>query len=73
VILLSAGFDAHVSDLMSGTNLSTEGYDFITEVILNLANKFAGGRVISVLEGGYNLPVLAQLVENHIRMLTGVR
>jgi acetoin utilization deacetylase AcuC-like enzyme len=73
VILLSAGFDAHVSDLMSGTNLSTDGYDFITEVILNLANKFAGGRVISVLEGGYNLPVLAQLVENHIRMLTGVR
>jgi acetoin utilization deacetylase AcuC-like enzyme len=73
VILLSAGFDAHVTDLMSGTNLSTEGYDFITEVILNLANKFAGGRVISVLEGGYNYPVLALLVENHIRMMTGVR
>ena len=73
VILLSAGFDAHVADMMSGTNLSTEGYDFITEVILNLANKFAGGRVISVLEGGYHYPVLALLVENHIRMMTGVR
>jgi len=73
VILLSAGFDAHVTDMMSGTNLSTEGYDFITEVILNLANKFAGGRVISVLEGGYHYPVLALLVENHIRMMTGVR
>jgi acetoin utilization deacetylase AcuC-like enzyme len=73
VILLSAGFDAHAADLMSGTNLSTDGYDFITEVILNLANKFAGGRIISVLEGGYNYPVLAQLVENHIRMMTGIR
>lgn len=73
VILLSAGFDAHVADMMSGTNLSTEGYDFITEVILNLANKFAGGRVISVLEGGYHYPILALLVENHIRMMTGVR
>jgi acetoin utilization deacetylase AcuC-like enzyme len=73
VILLSAGFDAHAADLMSGTNLSTEGYDFITEVILNLADKFADGRIISVLEGGYNYPVLALLVENHIRMMTGIR
>lgn len=73
VILLSAGFDAHAADMMSGTNLSTEGYDFITEVILNLAHKFAGGRIISILEGGYNYPVLALLVENHIRMMTGIR
>lgn len=72
-ILVSAGFDAHVSDLMSGTNLSTDGYDFITEVILNLANRYTGGRLVSVLEGGYNLEILPLLVGNHITMLTGVR
>lgn len=72
-ILLSAGFDAHVSDLMSGTNLSTDGYDFITEVVMNLVNRLAGGRVVSVLEGGYNLEVLPLLVENHIKMLADMK
>ncbi len=71
--MVSAGFDAHVSDLMSGTNLTTDGYDFISEVIMNLVNKFAGGRVISVLEGGYNLEVLPILVENHIKILADIR
>lgn len=72
-IILSAGFDAHQSDLMSGTNLSTDGYDFVTEVIMNLVNRFTEGRVVSVLEGGYNLDVLAILVENHIKMLAHAR
>lgn len=71
--ILSAGFDAHVSDLMSGTNLSTDGYDFVTEVILNLVKRFTDGRVVSVLEGGYNLDVLPILVENHIKMLADIR
>lgn len=70
--ILSAGFDAHVSDLMSGTNLSTDGYDFVTEVILNLVRRFTDGRVVSVLEGGYNLDVLPILVENHIKMLAEI-
>jgi acetoin utilization deacetylase AcuC-like enzyme len=72
-IILSAGFDAHQSDLMSGTNLSTDGYDFVSEVIMNLANRFTDGRVVSVLEGGYNLDVLPTLVENHIKMLAAIR
>lgn len=67
--ILSAGFDAHVSDLMSGTNLTTDGYDFVSEVIMNLVNRFTDGKVVSVLEGGYNLEVLPLLVENHIKML----
>jgi len=71
VILLSAGFDAHRADLMSGTNLSTEGYDFITEAIVDLVNRFAKGRVISILEGGYNLQILPVLVGNHIKILAG--
>jgi acetoin utilization deacetylase AcuC-like enzyme len=72
-ILISAGFDAHESDLMSGTNLTTDGYDFISEVIVNLVNRFADGRVVSVLEGGYNLEVLPLLVENHIRILADMK
>jgi len=72
-LILSAGFDAHQSDLMSGTNLSTDGYDFVSEVIMNLANRFTEGRVVSVLEGGYNLDVLPLLVENHIKMLAAIR
>ncbi len=69
VMLLSAGFDAHSSDLMSGINLTTEGYKFISETIVNLVNKLTAGRVVSVLEGGYNLEILPQLVSDHIKML----
>lgn len=72
VILLSAGFDAHESDLMSGVNLSTEGYDLITEEILKLVDRHAGGKVISILEGGYNLDTLPILVENHIKKLADI-
>ncbi len=72
-ILLSAGFDAHIDDLMSGTNLTTDGYDFVSEVIMNLVNRCSKGRVVSVLEGGYNLDVLPLLVENHIKIMAGMR
>lgn len=72
-IILSAGFDAHVSDLMSGTNLTTDGYDFISDVMMNLVNRFTEGKVVSVLEGGYNLEILPLLVENHIRTMAGLR
>ncbi|MFV0438681.1 MAG: histone deacetylase [Desulfopila sp.] len=72
-LLISAGFDAHVEDMMSGVNLTTEGYDFISELIMNLANALTGGKVISVLEGGYNLQILPMLVENHIKHLAGIR
>lgn len=72
-ILLSAGFDAHVDDLMSGTSLTTDGYDFVSDVILNLVNRYTDGKVVSVLEGGYNLEVLPVLVENHIKMLCELR
>ncbi len=69
VILVSAGFDAHSSDLMSGINLTAEGYKFISKTIVNLANRYADGRLISILEGGYNLEVLPLLVADHIKIL----
>jgi len=72
-IILSAGFDAHVDDLMSGTNLTSDGYDFVSEVMMNLVNRFTDGKVVSVLEGGYNLDILPQLVENHLRWLSGLK
>ncbi len=68
-VLLSAGFDAHVDDLMSGTSLTTEGYDFVNETVLELAAVCAGGKVVSVLEGGYQLEILPTLVANHIKQL----
>jgi acetoin utilization deacetylase AcuC-like enzyme len=72
MLLVSAGFDAHESDLMSNVNLTTEGYDFITDEILKVAEKHTGGRLVSILEGGYNLDILPILVENHIRKLLGI-
>jgi len=69
VILVSAGFDAHRADTMSDTNLTTEGYDWITTKIVELAARHSQGRIISVLEGGYNLKILPDLVVNHLKIL----
>lgn len=71
-VLLSAGFDAHENDLMSGTNLSTEGYDFLNDTIFDLIRSRNGGRVVSVLEGGYDLEILPLLVANHIRKMMAI-
>ena len=69
VLLISAGFDAHVDDDMSGINLSTEGFTYIMERLVETANKHSGGRIISILEGGYSLKRLPELVNNHIEIL----
>ena len=68
----TAGFDAHENDLMSGTNLSTDGYDFVNDTIFDLVRASTGGRVVSVLEGGYDLQILPVLVANHIRKLMAI-
>ena len=72
VILVSAGFDAHVSDLMSDVNLSTEGFSWMMKKILLIADRYAGGRIISILEGGYSLEALPELVRDHIQLLLGL-
>jgi acetoin utilization deacetylase AcuC-like enzyme len=69
VLLISAGFDAHADDDMSGINLSTEGFTCIMEKLIETANKYSGGRIISILEGGYSLKRLPELVYNHIDLL----
>lgn len=68
-ILVSTGFDAHKEDDMSGINLSTEGFTWIMETLMGLANKYTGGRIVSVLEGGYNIDRLPELVKNHVEIL----
>lgn len=68
-ILVSAGFDAHRDDDMSDMTLSTEGFSWIMRKIMEIADKHAGGRVISVLEGGYSLARLPELAANHVKIL----
>lgn len=69
VLLVSTGFDAHAEDDMSGVNLSTDGYSWVMTQITALARKHCGGRLISILEGGYNLDLLGELASNHVRIL----
>jgi acetoin utilization deacetylase AcuC-like enzyme len=69
VILVSAGFDAHIDDDMSDMNLSTEGFTWIMKRLVTMSEKYAGGRIISVLEGGYCVNRLPELLRNHVKIL----
>ena len=68
-ILVSAGFDAHQADPLGAINLSTNYYGWMTKRLLEMADKHAGGRLISVLEGGYDLHALAHSVGVHLETL----
>jgi acetoin utilization deacetylase AcuC-like enzyme len=68
-LLISGGFDAHRDDPLAHQELSGEGYRKMGRLLLKLARETAQGRVITVLEGGYNLEVLADCVEDHLRLL----
>lgn len=68
-VLISAGFDAHIEDDMSDIQISTNQYSWMTRQILELADRHAGGRLISVLEGGYRMEILPELVVNHVKIL----
>jgi acetoin utilization deacetylase AcuC-like enzyme len=69
MVFISAGFDAHRADDMGQMGLVEEDYAWITHRILEVARRHAKGRVVSCLEGGYNLDALAFSVESHIRVL----
>ena len=68
-ILLSTGFDAHVDDDMSDINLSTEGYSWVMKTMMELAEKYTQGKILSILEGGYCLARLPELGANHVKIL----
>jgi acetoin utilization deacetylase AcuC-like enzyme len=72
MIFISAGFDAHQQDPLGGLNLIDNDYLWITELIVEQADKFAGGRVVSMLEGGYDLDALARSVKMHLTGLLGI-
>ncbi len=71
LLLISAGFDAHKDDPLAQINLETEDFGWITEKLCALADRSAQGRVISVLEGGYNLDALKASVAIHLDALAG--
>ncbi|MCD6288600.1 MAG: histone deacetylase, partial [Candidatus Hydrogenedentes bacterium] len=68
-LLVSAGFDAHESDMLSSQHVSTRGYADITKLLMDCARDCCHGRLVSVLEGGYNLSSLADAVEAHVRTM----
>ena len=69
MILVSAGFDAHVADDMSHVHLTDDDFRWVSERIVEAATATASGRIVSALEGGYELHSLARCVELHIRVL----
>ena len=71
LILISAGFDGHRADDMAHFNLLEFDYAWITRQLVRLANASAEGRIVSCLEGGYNLHALARSVEAHLKAFLG--
>lgn len=69
MIFISAGFDAHRDDFLGGLNFDDEDYRWVTEQIVTMADKYAQGRIVSSLEGGYHTAALARSVELHLRAL----
>ena len=68
-ILISAGFDAHKEDPLAQFNLTTEDFHTITMRILETSKKFCNGKVVSILEGGYDLKALQESTQRHVDAL----
>lgn len=69
LLLISAGFDAHASDPLADIRLGQDDYAWITDRLVSLARKHADGRIVSSLEGGYDLAALAASVRAHVQAL----
>ena len=72
MIFISAGFDAHREDDLGQLGLVEADYTWMTQQIKAIANKYAKGRIVSSLEGGYNLDALGRSVEAHVRVLADI-
>ncbi len=70
-IVISAGFDAHRRDPLANINLDAEDFGWVTRKLMEVAHASAGGRVVSVLEGGYDLQGLKESVAAHVTALMG--
>jgi acetoin utilization deacetylase AcuC-like enzyme len=69
LVLVSSGFDAHREDPVGSLGLEVEDFVELTRVVLDVADAHAGGRVVSLLEGGYNPARLAECVGVHLDQL----
>jgi acetoin utilization deacetylase AcuC-like enzyme len=70
--VVSAGFDAHAEDDMAMLRFADSDYGWVTEQLMALAERHAGGRIVSLLEGGYDLSALGRSAVQHIRVLAGL-
>jgi acetoin utilization deacetylase AcuC-like enzyme len=73
MVFFSAGFDAHRDDPLAGLNLVEEDFAWITEQAKGIASRYAQGRVVSTLEGGYNLDALGRSALAHVQVLADLR
>ena len=71
LLVISAGFDAHHRDPLAEINLEAEDFDWATAELMAIADESAGGRIVSVLEGGYDLVGLSTSAAAHVRRLMG--
>lgn len=72
IIFISAGFDAHQTDPLGQLQLEDPDFTSMTETVIQWANEACDGRVVSCLEGGYNLDTLGETVKSHVAQLAGV-
>ena len=72
LVMISAGFDAHARDPLANLNLVEDDYAWATRELMAVADDYAGGRVVSCLEGGYDLQALAASAAAHVRELMAV-
>jgi len=71
LMLISAGFDAHWRDPLAQFRLDTQDFVWLTRELVTLAERHADGRIISTLEGGYDLDALGECTLAHVRELQG--
>ncbi|MBX3245277.1 MAG: histone deacetylase [Acidobacteria bacterium] len=71
LIFISAGFDAHIDDPLGQLQLEDRDFAAWTKTVMQLADETCGGRLVSCLEGGYNLETLGDTVRSHVRSLSG--
>jgi acetoin utilization deacetylase AcuC-like enzyme len=72
LIVISAGFDAHFRDPLGGLELDTDDFRWVTLKLMDVADQTASGRVVSILEGGYDLQGLADSTDAHVSALMGL-
>ncbi len=71
MIFISAGFDGHREDDMGNIGLVESDYEWVTQQVVHIAQRYAKGRIVSCLEGGYVMSPLARSVAVHVKALIG--